>query len=57
MGLMVVVRHVEDPTRELVRGQGEEFRCGGAGGVRKSWWAEGSDSCQRRARLIAWRRV
>ena len=55
MGLMVVVRHVEDPTRELVRGQGEEFRCGGAGGVRKPWWAEGSDSCQRRARLIAWR--
>jgi hypothetical protein len=45
VGLVVIARHVEDPARELVRGHREEFRCGGAGGVRKAWWAEGSDSC------------
>ena len=45
MGLVVIVRHMEDPARELVRGHREEFSRGGAGGVRKSWWAEGRDNC------------
>ena len=51
--LRVVVWHVEDPTRELVRCQREEFRRGGAGSVYEARRAERCDSRQGRARLVA----
>ena len=35
--------HVKDATRELIRGEGEEFVCGCMGGVREARCVHGGD--------------